>query len=241
MHISGPDRVGRLCSTLQFDAGCPVSATARLFKLANSQAVRIPARYRIDADEVVITRGDDGALILRPKPRTAAEVFARARTHGADWSDWKRPDPRCLAADSANQAVAVADIYLLDACVVIAAMKAEPRALFNRLALLAPERLHVSAIALCELLTGAGKSHDAARQKAGVAELAAAMTPLPFDAGDALAYARIRTALERKGVTIGPTDLLLAAQAVARGLVLVSDNVREFRRVPGLRCENWLR
>ena len=67
------------------------------------------------------------------------------------------------------------------------------------------------------------------------------MVPLPFAAMDAHAYGRIRTALERKGAVIGPLDLLIAAQAVARDLVLVSDNLREFRRVPGLRCENWMR
>ena len=50
-----------------------------------------------------------------------------------------------------------------------------------------------------------------------------------------------RAALERKGASIGLLDLLIAAQAVARGLVLVTDNLREFRRVPGLRCENWTR
>jgi antitoxin VapB len=65
--------------------------TARLFKLGNSQAVRIPARYRMKVREVEVFERD-GELILRPKPRNAAELFARARAHGADWSDWKRPD-----------------------------------------------------------------------------------------------------------------------------------------------------
>ena len=69
----------------------------------------------------------------------------------------------------------------------------------------------------------------------------AAMTPIPFEAADTATYARIRAALERKGANIGPLDQLIAAQAVARDLVLVTDNLREFRRVPGLRCENWMR
>ncbi|MHB8311578.1 MAG: PIN domain-containing protein, partial [Metallibacterium sp.] len=64
---------------------------------------------------------------------------------------------------------------------------------------------------------------------------------LPFEDVDAAAYARIRAVLERKGAGIGPLDMLIAAQAVARELVLVTDNLREFRRVPGLRCENWMR
>lgn len=66
--------------------------TARLFKLGNAQAVRIPARFRIDADEVeVFKRGDE--LILRAKPETAADMFARIRAkHRTDWSDWQRPE-----------------------------------------------------------------------------------------------------------------------------------------------------
>ena len=75
------------------DAGNrPMNATAKLFTLANSQAVRIPARFRLDAEEVDISRTADGALILRPKPRTAADVFAMIRERGTDWSDWTRPE-----------------------------------------------------------------------------------------------------------------------------------------------------
>ena len=70
----------------------PMNATAKLFKLANSQAVRIPARFRLQAEEVEISRRADGALILRAKPRSAADVFAAARAHGADWTSWKRPE-----------------------------------------------------------------------------------------------------------------------------------------------------
>lgn len=64
---------------------------ARLFKLGNSQAVRIPARFRMSAQEVEVFQRD-GELVLRPKIKTAADLFARARrAGGADWTDWKRP------------------------------------------------------------------------------------------------------------------------------------------------------
>lgn len=131
--------------------------------------------------------------------------------------------------------------YLLDSNIIIAAIKGEPRALLNKLAGIAPTRLHLSSVVLAELNVGAEKGHGSARRHADIADLTADMTPLPFDAEDAATYGRIRTALERKGASIGPMDLLIAAQAVARGLVLVTDNLREFRRVPGLQCENWTR
>lgn len=68
-----------------------MTATAKLFKLGKAQAVRIPARYRMQADEVEITQ-KDGALILRPKARTMGEVLARARAIAGDaFADWERP------------------------------------------------------------------------------------------------------------------------------------------------------
>lgn len=134
----------------------------------------------------------------------------------------------------------MASEYLLDTNAIIAAMRGEPPKLLGKLATIAPARLHLSAIVLAELQTGAEKSARKADALAAVAAVAAGMTLAPFDAGDAMAYGRIRAALERKGTGIGPMDTLIAAQAVARELVLVTDNLREFQRVPGLRCENWL-
>ena len=131
--------------------------------------------------------------------------------------------------------------YLLDSNVLIAAIKGEPAALLNRLAGLAPERLCLSAVVLAELFTGAEKSRDAERRRADLDELTQGMEVLPFDTGDASAYGRLRAILETKGEGIGPLDMLIAAQAVNRGLVMVTANLKEFRRVPGLKCENWLR
>lgn len=131
--------------------------------------------------------------------------------------------------------------YLLDTNILSAALRGAPHALLNRLAGMALERLYVSALVVAELATGAELGQRRATTLAAVRDLIGGMAPLPLDADDAMAYARIRAALERKGQMIGQIDCLIAAQAVARGLVLVSDNLREFRRVPGLKCENWLR
>lgn len=131
--------------------------------------------------------------------------------------------------------------YLLDSNIVIAAIKGEPPRLLNRLAGMATNRLCLSSLVEAELLYGAEKSRHGTQARAALDSVTAGMEPLPFDAGDARAYGRLRAALERKGASIGPMNLLIAAQAVVRDLVLVTDNLREFRRVPGLRCENWLR
>lgn len=131
--------------------------------------------------------------------------------------------------------------YLLDSNTIIAAIKGESRALLNRIVTFAPSRLYLSAIVFAELRYGAEKSRQGARARAALDVVVSGFEQIAFDVDDAIAYSRIRAALERKGAMIGSMDGLIAAQAVARGLVLVTDNLREFRRVPGLTCENWLR
>jgi tRNA(fMet)-specific endonuclease VapC len=67
------------------------------------------------------------------------------------------------------------------------------------------------------------------------------LTGIDFTSEDAIAYAAVRSRLERAGTPIGPLDTLIASQAIARKLTLVSNNEREFRRVGGLSVENWSR
>ncbi len=132
--------------------------------------------------------------------------------------------------------------YLPDSNVLIAALNESSRPLLSRLANLAPQRLHLSSIVLSELLTGAEKSGPrAAERRAVVQELIRSMTLLPFDDSAAEVYARIRASMEAKGLIIGPHDMQIAAQAISRKLTLITDNLREFRRVPTLLAENWLR
>lgn len=130
--------------------------------------------------------------------------------------------------------------YLPDTNVLIAAL-AGNAAVLGRLAPLAPSRLHLSAIVLSELAAGAEKSRSPEKARAAIGELTRHFAPLPYDAGMVQVYARLRAALEHRGTPIGGMDMLIAAQALAHDLVLVTDNVRELRRVPGLRLENWVR
>jgi len=130
--------------------------------------------------------------------------------------------------------------YLLDTDTCILAMKSRAPVL-ERLLATARADVAVSAITVAELKTGAAKSSVPAEMERRVNAFIAPLAVVPFDAYDASAYAVARAKLERAGLRIGPLDTLIAAQALARGMVVVSNNEREFRRVPGLEVENWAR
>lgn len=98
--------------------------------------------------------------------------------------------------------------------------------------------IHAFEVA-CELRFGVAES-GSARLARQLDRVMALLEALPLDAPVEHRYAEIRRHLERAGTPIGPNDLLLAAQALALGLTLVTDNAREFTRLPGLAIENWL-
>ncbi len=101
--------------------------------------------------------------------------------------------------------------------------------------------LVLSPIVLLELWYGAEKSARPDRNKANLESfLASPIDILTFDALDAMKSGEIRALLERAGTPIGPNDLQIAGQALARGLTVVTNNEREFRRVPDLLVTNWL-
>ena len=98
----------------------------------------------------------------------------------------------------------------------------------------------ISAISMHELWFGVAGSERAQAGAAEMQQLATILEVLEFDADDARAAGRIRSDLKRRGTPIGPFDVLIAGQALARGLTLATGNVREFTRVPGLKVESWL-
>jgi tRNA(fMet)-specific endonuclease VapC len=95
------------------------------------------------------------------------------------------------------------------------------------------------SVVRAELVFGALKSRDAAANLAKVRRLLSRFFSLPFDDAAAEAYGQIRAHLTKCGMTIGPNDLMIASIASARTLTLVTHNVGEFSRVPGLRIEDW--
>jgi tRNA(fMet)-specific endonuclease VapC len=102
------------------------------------------------------------------------------------------------------------------------------------------DEIVISAITEAELRTGAAKSSFPIKTLRNVENFLRPIAIADFTSDDAMAYAHVRAKLERAGTPIGPLDTLIASQAVARNLVVVSNNEREFRRVAGLRVENWV-
>jgi tRNA(fMet)-specific endonuclease VapC len=129
--------------------------------------------------------------------------------------------------------------YLLDTDTCIYALKGMASVLAS---LLAKSRadVAVSVITEAELRLGAAKSSSPVKTARLVENFLRPLAIVEFSSADARAYARVRARLERAGTPIGPLDTLIAAQAVERKLVVVSNNEREFRRVAGLRVENWV-
>ncbi len=129
--------------------------------------------------------------------------------------------------------------YLLDTNILIAAIKgAQP--VRQRLEVTSLSDLILSPIVLGELKLGVEKS---AQREKNAERLAGVIEGLPFyplEAGVVEQYAGIRANLESQGTPIGANDYWIAAQAMAMDAVLVTDNQREFKRVPELKLENWL-
>ena len=98
----------------------------------------------------------------------------------------------------------------------------------------------ISDVVLYELLYGAEQSARPAESRVVVERFAARFDVLAYDSAAAAHTAEIRAALERRGHVIGAYDLMIAGHARSRGLVVVTNNTREFERVEGLRCEDWL-
>jgi tRNA(fMet)-specific endonuclease VapC len=128
---------------------------------------------------------------------------------------------------------------MLDTDTCSCVMRAATPAVDRRLAEAGVEQVCISVVTKAELLFGVAPSPSAARDAASVAQLLSYLQVLDLPEAAADHYAEIRAQLQRKGRPIGANDLLLAAHARCLGLTLVTNNVREFSRVPGLAVENW--
>jgi len=128
--------------------------------------------------------------------------------------------------------------YLLDTNICIFAMKGNAK-VRARLEAMGPDALAISTVTLAELRFGALKSRHPLRARALADAFVAPFEVLEFDAGAAEHYAEIRLYLERRGAPIGERDLMIAAIGRSEGLTLVTNNRREFDRVPDLDVTDW--
>jgi tRNA(fMet)-specific endonuclease VapC len=129
--------------------------------------------------------------------------------------------------------------YLLDTNIVIYVLKRRPKEaleIFNRNA----SRMAISSITLSELIYEAEKSSNVDKNLEAIEEFFSHLDVLPYDAKASQHYGQIKAALEKRGEIIGENDIHIAAHATSHGLILVSNNVREFKRVPNLVLENWV-
>jgi len=134
----------------------------------------------------------------------------------------------------------VTPLYLLDTNIVSDLVRRPGGPVVQRIAEVGAERIAISLIVACEIRFGLAKS-GSQRLIQNMERVLEQIEVLPMEAPVEEHYADIRTRLERAGTPIGPNDLLIAAHARALDLTLVTDNDREFARVPGLKVENWLR
>ncbi len=131
--------------------------------------------------------------------------------------------------------------HLLDTCICVFLIRGRSEAEELRQRIVGHEvgEMGISSITEAELRFGADKSAAPERNHRQLDRFLLALPVLPFGCDAARQYGTIRAALERSGTPIGPLDLLIAAHALAAGLVLVTHNVKEFARVPGLAVEDW--
>ena len=129
-------------------------------------------------------------------------------------------------------------MVLLDTNILIYFFKGQGN-VGKRMMATSPQLIAISCVTLFELETGLLKSVSSAARRAQLNALIASVKILNVDHAVALAAAKVRDALEIKGQPIWPLDTLIAATALVAKATLITRNVREFERVPGLRVENW--
>ena len=129
--------------------------------------------------------------------------------------------------------------YLLDTNIVIYVLKRRPLEVletFNKNA----NRMAISSITLSELMYGADKSANVHKNLEAIDDFTSHLDVLPYDEKVSQHYGRIKAMLEKKGEIIGENDIHISAHAISQGLILVTNNLKEFKRVPNLALENWV-
>ncbi len=131
-------------------------------------------------------------------------------------------------------------MYLLDTNICIYIIKEHPGNVLKHLKKKRSRGIAISAITLAELDHGVENSTYPEKNKVALLKFLSIIDILPFDANAAEKYGKIKAGLKRKGCVIGPLDILIAAHAKSKDLILVTNNTKEFERVEDLKIENWV-
>lgn len=129
---------------------------------------------------------------------------------------------------------------MLDTNICIYIIKQRPQSVLQRFGSFQAGEIGISTITLAELEYGAAKSARPRQNQEALRHFVSALQIAAFDKPATESYGKVRAALEKKGHPIGSMDLLIAAHALSLGVRLVTNNEREFKRVPGLRVEDWV-
>ena len=130
--------------------------------------------------------------------------------------------------------------YLLDTNICIYIIKQKPKTVLDKFIDLDVFDVAVSSITLAELFYGVNKSNFKEKNLDALQEFLLPLEILYFDESDAFIYGKVRTELENMGKPIGSMDLLIASQALAKNLTLISNNISEFERIKELSLQNWV-
>lgn len=131
-------------------------------------------------------------------------------------------------------------MYVLDTNICIYLIRQRPSSVIQKFQQLPDDSVGISTIVMSELVYGTAKSRRAESNLSALRKLLVSFEIYPFDENAALVYGTLRADLERQGRIIGAMDMLIAAHALSQNLILVTNNEREFSRIPNLRVENWV-
>lgn len=131
--------------------------------------------------------------------------------------------------------------YMLDTNMCIYLIKKHPENVLKKFNVFDVGDIYLSSITFAELMFGVQKSHHQQKNKAALQEFTSPLEIMPFDTEAATHYGYIRAHLEKKGTPIGSLDMMIAAHAQCLNLILVTNNQKEFSRIPNLKIENWIK
>ncbi len=130
--------------------------------------------------------------------------------------------------------------YMLDTNICIGLIRQKPQKIIQRLTRCEPGEVGVSSLTIAELAHGANKSNQVEQNLSALEQFLLPIEVADFDQQASAAYGVVRAYLEREGKIIGSMDMLIGAHALSLGVILVTNNVDEFQRIPKLKVEDWM-